>query len=384
MEMIDDTTIIPVELTKEVPVVSKDTKMSEVIPKVVSEGSVIVKDNERFIGIIDKKSLRKLELTINPSLTADKFIVKTSVISDSTTVMDSAVYLYKSHVIALPYIKDGSINSIFDRINLFKMLLSLKDFKDIEVSYVMSSPIVTIDSSKSLSDAKVKMDDENIDVLGVIYDDKFYGLITNDEMIENIIVKERSPGIVDEKYSPSNIRIKSYTNTSPITIDGKQNLSNAIRLMVENENKPIVVTSNSEPVGILTSTDILEYLVSNKKEILPKIIISGLDESTYIYEDEIQMEVEDFANKICKFKDLKIRYISLAIKKIKDKLYDVRVRLLSDEYGMFYINNTDYLLDKTVADALDKLEDQVKKSKGIKNDLGKDTINDDSDTDNEV
>ncbi len=363
MDSINDEIKIPEELAKEVPVSDYTARMSDLIPKISKFGAVIINKENETLGIIDKKSIEKIDLEIPKTLSAEKFVVRTPKVNNKTTLSDIITYFYKSHSIALPYEVNGKVNKIVDRIILFKVLLSRNDIKDIFIKDIMSTPMVAIDSKTDIAKAKKVMEEENVSTLGVLEDGKFYGIITSEDIINNVVIKERSPGIEGQKYSPSNIPVKDYVNINPIMIKENDNLQNSVRLMVENENKPLVVTSGNQPVGIVTSTDILEYLTSNKKDIYPNILISGLDESTYIYEDEILSEIKNFSYKISKIKDIGIRYISATIKRIGKSQYEVRLKLLSEKYGSLQVNYSDYRLERTLSEALEKLNDQIIKAK---------------------
>ncbi len=363
MDSINDEIKIPEELAKEVPVSDYTARMSDLIPKISKFGAVIINKENETLGIIDKKSIEKIDLEIPKTLSAEKFVVRTPKVNNKTTLSDIITYFYKSHSIALPYEVNGKVNKIVDRIILFKVLLSRNDIKDIFIKDIMSTPMVAIDSKTDIAKAKKVMEEENVSTLGVLEDGKFYGIITSEDIINNVVIKERSPGIEGQKYSPSNIPVKDYVNINPIMIKENDNLQNSVRLMVENENKPLVVTSGNQPVGIVTSTDILEYLTSNKKDIYPNILISGLDESNYIYEDEILSEIKNFSYKISKIKDIGIRYISATIKRIGKSQYEVRLKLLSEKYGSLQVNYSDYRLERTLSEALEKLNDQIIKAK---------------------
>jgi len=363
MDSINDEIKIPEELAKEVPVSDYTDKMSDLIPKISKFGAVIINKDDEVMGIIDKKAIEKIDLEIPRSLSAERFVVRTPKVNDQTALSDIIMYFYKSHSIALPYMVKGKVSKIIDRITLFKILLSRSDIKDVLVKDIMSTPMAVIDSKTDIAKAKKVMEDENMSTLGVLDDGKFYGIITSEDIINNVVIKERSPAIENNKYSPSNIPVKDYVNTNPVMIKESGSVQDSVRLMVENENKPIVVTSGSQPIGIVTSTDILEYLTSNKKEVSPSILISGLDESTYIYEDEILSEIKNFSYKISKIKDIGIRYISATIKRIGKSQYEVRMKLLSEKYGSLQVNYSDYRLERTLSEALEKLNDQILKAK---------------------
>ncbi len=365
-EAVNDNTKIPYDLSVEVPVFDINTDVSDIIQKVLKFGAVIVNKNDKFFGIVDKKSIKRVELNIPKNETLERFVVKVPKINSRNDVGLVATYFYRNHVIALPYENEGKIDHILDRKTFFKILLSLQDLKNADIKKIMSSPLTLIDSDSNLSKLKETLDNNNIDTVGVLYNSKFYGIITTDTVLENIVTKERSPGIEDEKYSPSNIIIKDYTNTNPITISEDKPLYEAVDLMVVHDNSPIVVTKENEPdepVGLITSTDILEYITSVNKHSTARVFVSGLDKSSYIYEDEIKEDIKNFLCKINKITDIGVDYISVSIKKIKTSQYNVRFRLITDKYGAIQVNYSDYLLDRTIEEGIKKLDTIVMKYK---------------------
>jgi CBS domain-containing protein len=352
------------ELVSDTVLLDYKTPVTKVMPLLEKYEAVVITRNGEYTGIIDSRSLSRQKGLNLKNSNALKYAEKTPQINDSTSIDDLIYYFYKTRRKALPYVRNGKIRGVLTRMTLLKILLSLQVLKGMKAEESMSSPVIAINSGASLSQAKAAMRENKVNRLLVIDEGRFMGLLTNHDLsLKYSVTGERLPEMKTKKYSPSNIRIMEVVERNPVTIDASSDLAEAARQMVERSISSVLVQSGGKPVGMLTVFDILESLVAKRQISERKVFISGLDNYTYEYEDDLRETLNTFVNKLEKMKNIKVNYITLHIKRIKTKSYELQARLSIDKYGTITMHIYGEKLDRALASLLSTLKNKVIKYK---------------------
>ena len=77
--------------------------------------------------------------------------------------------------------------------------------------------------------------------------------------------------------------------------------------------------------------------------------------------------VKEFLSKTEKIKGADINYISLRVRAIKSDQYEINIRASLRSFGTLQVHETDFLLDRTLAKALEKLKKEIIKLKEKRN-----------------
>jgi predicted transcriptional regulator len=121
----------------------------------------------------------------------------------------------------------------------------------VKVDALMSKNVITIKHDSLLKDAAKVFAEKKIRALPIIDDEgRIVGLITTSE-----IAKAYYEGNL-------NAKVGDYARRDVPTIDKEADLYDAMRLMTVNKIGRLIVVSGGKPVGIITRTDILQYLAS--------------------------------------------------------------------------------------------------------------------------
>ncbi len=360
--------VIPQELISKTEVFDSKTPITRIISSVDRYGAVVINKNSKYFGIIDNKAIHNFSggfrVGTRNNNNAEGFAIKAPVITNSNSVDEVLHDFYRVRTKALPYSTGYGIKGILKRFTLLKMLLSLGFLNDIPVSEVMTTPVIAIDANSNVSQARAVMRANKISRLVVVQKNRLFGIITNYDIAHNYLQRtERLPEMKTQIYNPSNIPLSSVANKNPIVIDYSKNLSDVSRIMIEKNISSLIVVRNARPIGILTVFDIFGSLVSRRRIEENQVFISGLDENTYEYEEEIRDALKAFMRKAEKIKGAKALYINLNIKKIKGDRYEMHSRLSMEKQGTIYINASDFTLEKTLNLLLNKLMKEVKKKK---------------------
>ncbi|MDQ3840018.1 MAG: CBS domain-containing protein [Thermoproteota archaeon] len=123
---------------------------------------------------------------------------------------------------------------------------------------LMTENIQIINTISSAQEASKKMRDKNVSSLLVMDGDKPTGIVTERDLVRKVCVSSIDSG---------KILIKDIMSTSPfITIDSRLPVETVADIMIQNNVRHLLVTSNNDLgkiVGIITPTDFIGYLKEN-------------------------------------------------------------------------------------------------------------------------
>lgn len=362
---------IPKELISKVPVFDSKVPITRVIPAIQKNEAVLINKQGAFYGVIDTRAIYKsgMRLKISKDMSAERFAVRTPKVFQSTSINDLISYFYKIQTKALPFVSEGKITGVIKRSTMLKMMLSLSLINDdVKAGSIMTSPILAIASDANLSQAKAAMEKNKVKRLVVLDNGKFSGLLTHSDMVMKYAsTNERAPEIRKNVYNPSNIPISSIYNKNTVVVDAGASIKDAIKLMIERGISSLVIMRHNAPVGILTVSDVLEYLISQRGIEENKILLSGFDEKTYQYMGEVRDSVKEFLSKTEKIRGADINYISIRVRSIKSDQYEINIRASLKSFGTLQVHETDFLLDRTIAKALEKLKKEIIRLKEKRN-----------------
>ncbi len=359
---------IPEGLISETEVFDSNAPITKLIPAVQKYDAVIVNKGSDYFGIVDSRILyRELQnLRMAKTQKAERFVVRVPRITDSTSIDDVVYYFHKARTRALPYSKDGKVRGILTRQTMLKVLLSEEKLKDLKVSDAMVSPLIGIELKSNVTQAKRVMRDNKINRLAVFDGDKFVGLVTNYDLLGNVATpQERLPQRKSYMYNPSNISLDNIMQPNPQSIDYSRSLNEAIRVLVERGISSLVVLKSNKPVGVLTELDVISRAMASGSggPAANKVIISGLDQDTLQYEDEIRDSLKSFVEKVERMSNMEVDYISVVVKKFKTNSYEIHARLSLGRNGIINTSITGHLFERTMRDLLDILAKDVRKMK---------------------
>ncbi len=229
----------------------------------------------------------------------------------------------------------------------------------------MNSPIIAIDSNSTLAQAKSVMENSRINRVIVVKDEKLYGMLTYFKLIKNYSsINERLPERKMRTYSQNDVLVADIAEKSPKVVSSEKSLSYAVRQLIEQDISSLIVTNNrSMPVGIISATDIIDNMVARRRIEENRIFISGLDSNMKEYESEILEEIKSFISKIEDMKGDRVEYANIHIRKIKQKIYDIQIRIGLQNGRVISSHVTDFILERTLNEALDVLKKNIIKDK---------------------
>ncbi|MDQ1281273.1 MAG: hypothetical protein QG670_2538 [Thermoproteota archaeon] len=128
------------------------------------------------------------------------------------------------------------------------------------VEDLMTKDVVTIDSSKTVFDAAVLMNEKEIADLIVVEDQIPVGIVTERDFVRRVVSKKM----------PLETKISEIMSKPLITIDSYYSIRDAARLMIEKKVRRLPILKDSKLVGILVASDFIRHL--SKKSITEEIL----------------------------------------------------------------------------------------------------------------
>jgi signal-transduction protein with cAMP-binding, CBS, and nucleotidyltransferase domain len=209
------------------------------------------------------------------------------------------------------------------------------------------------------------MREKNVNRLVVLEDSRFAGLLTNYDVAKKytMMTSDHLPEMKTEVYKPANVAIKSIMERNARSVEYNRPIAEAVRDMVENNISSLIVLKGGKPIGIMTVTDVFESILARQKTEPSKIFMSGFDDKTYQYEDEARESLKSFADSIERLSGIEVDYITLKVKSIRSKIYEMQVRVSLGKHGIISMNTTEYLFGDALNDIMTKLKNRIIKEK---------------------
>ena len=360
--------LVPKEFMSETTFYDYKDPMSDALSKVNKFGAVVVFKDGQYYGIVDDRSISSQGTTKIPvNYPVGKFAKPVPVITRSADIKKAIEMFYNSATKAIPFSDNNKIKGILKRTDILKTILSLHILSTYKASDVMSTPVIAIDQETSIEKAKYAMKDNSVNRLVVMDKGKLFGILTYRDIIQSSMqLKGRQP-----EFSPKgrpHSTAGELSQRSIYSVTDESTVDEVIREFIKNNVSSVLVTRKGKPVGMVTIRDILETIVKNSNVQKRNIVISGLSEGTREYEDDVTGALETFAEKVDKFRDVKVDYIAINIKEIKgvkSRQYELKARIGLEKGGTVSMSATGFNLERTLKELTNKLYKSIE----TKNDI---------------
>lgn len=356
--MVISSTRIKGNFVSKVVFVDYNASVLSAINLINTNGAVIVNKSKKSIGILDSRSLERdiQRLVIPKDMIVGKIARSVPFLNEKSSIFDAIRYMHSSQSKSLPYMYKGKIIGIVKRPTILAAILSLRLMKGVKANDIMTINLISIENGATISNAISLMKKHNINRLIVTDSSKNIGMISNHDIVFNAIPNIGRPHkFKTKKAKPSNIPVNEFRINNPLVIDYISGVDEVIRSMIKNSTSSIIITRNKKWIGIITISDIFEYLTLNNEPNI-NIHISGFDETTEEYRTSIQTYADNFINKTSKFNRVNVESLSLRFKRIKDNKYNVYARASVKGVGIIYMRMNGFYLERTVEKTLSKLK----------------------------
>lgn len=356
---------IPKEFVSGTEFFDSKSPLTKAIEKVSKYGAVVVLNGKDYFGIVDERSIQaKKNLDIGKRESISKFAKKAPVLDSSTSIDKAIIDFYESGSKALAYREEGKIKGIVHRNSLLKAMLSLHLISDYKVQEIMSTPILAINEDANLSQAKAAMDKNRVKRLIVMSKKGASGILTYKDIMK-YLMRSRRRVITPRSSVQPNISVGEASNRNIYSISKDASIDDAIRSFVKNKVSSLMVVGDSKPIGVVTVKDVFEVIAKESSSRENRITLSGLDSYTREYEEDIKENLSALMEKLNRFHKIQTTGVSANVKRLKDKNYEVKLRIFLTERGAVSISTAGYSMERVLNDAINKAYGIIRNRKEI-------------------
>jgi len=120
-----------------------------------------------------------------------------------------------------------------------------------KVSVLMTQPVLRIDEDSTIQKAMGIMSKERVGALLVTREGKDVGIVTEKDIISKIVAR---------KDDWEEAGVKDFMSIPIVTADKDMDVEDAVKIMVENGVRRVLVTDKREIVGIFSTGDVTKLV----------------------------------------------------------------------------------------------------------------------------
>ena len=122
-----------------------------------------------------------------------------------------------------------------------------------KVRDIIQKKVITIEKTKKAQDAAIILKDKEISFLVVVNDNKPIGIVSERDIVRKIVA--------DNKESQST-PLETIMSNNFKWVEPNASIESAVQKMLNNNIRRLVVLENDELAGVITQTDLTEFLRS--------------------------------------------------------------------------------------------------------------------------
>ncbi len=260
------TSVIDVAST-EFPIVDKNQTLVHAIRLMDKYGidRVVVIDDKKLVGIMTKKDLLdKLMAERTRRVSASRLHVSSFmsmnpiVITPDLTVNEAARIMIEKNISSLPILMDDEVKALLTKHDLAKIYL---DIDDLLVKEVMGPVAFIAQFGDRVIHVRQRFRDYDIEFAPVIdFEEKLVGTVSINEIADAYIEFHE---IIDERHRKEKrqrLYVEDIMKRAPATVTPDTPVSEAVKEILNENTRGIVVVEEKEIVGVLTITDLTKTL----------------------------------------------------------------------------------------------------------------------------
>jgi CBS domain-containing protein len=159
--------------------------------KLSRRGGLPILKKKKVIGMVSERDFVKyfdkvkFEKTVSEIMTKKPFFI-----SSSTSIFDGLKSIVNTHYRRLPVVEDNKLEGIVTAIDFLSYIKENKfEFEALDepINKIMRKDIYTVNAEVDISEAVIEMKQKNVGGLLVVKDKKLEGIITERDILEEIV-----------------------------------------------------------------------------------------------------------------------------------------------------------------------------------------------------
>ena len=318
-----------------------------------------------FFGYLTKKNITR-QSRIQPGSKVASLLQKVPTVMRNSSIDDIARALLSAKINTVPIEEDGKIIGVYRDIDVIRTTAEL--FKDKTVKDMMTPNPICVSPDTTAAKLIAISRTNNISRAPVVDENNYLlGIVSPHDMAELLIpsfpTKQTRGDRSAMQYTPLTAPIRDLMTEEVVSCKENELVLEAISKLYKNNHKTlIIINDENHPVGVLTTTDLLETVsIPPKTEGYYVRVIGDVDDEDM--EPIIEMGVDlvkKFASVIGSSGQLFIHAKSIPKKKFRGfVLYQIRLRISTNK-GHTYVSKAEgYGVFSAYVVALDRLEREI-------------------------
>ena len=345
-----------------------DDTLGDVLGKMKSNDvhELPVLERKKLAGVVTMRELMRRR-NLPPTTKVSTVLEIAPEITPDTALPEAAEKMISAGFRAVPVVKGKSLIGIVSRSDIVRALVDTRAVEGVAVREFMTPnpQCVAEDDTvehavqimRSLGERSVPVVDKNRHLKGVV------GLKDVVELFARPKVREHY-GERAGREEKVGLEVKGVMRYPPYTVGPDADVHHAAELMAKNHISSIIVTENDEPVGIITSQDLMQFLAGLRERQQLFVEIGGLEDDPKDTYDEIYDIVQKEMRRIAPL--VEPRTLAIHLQKYKPEgdrwKYSLRARFTT-AHRIYYAHHFDWDLHVALTGLLETLYKRIVKEK---------------------
>jgi len=353
-------------MSREVVTGAADESVSEILARMQAHEihQIPILEKKKLLGVVSMAAIARHQ-SAQPGSKAQHLVQKTPEVPPDMELAVAAETFLSSGSRTLPITEKGKLVGILSRSDVVRALSKCEDIDPMSVAEVMTPQPQCVSATETVAQARTVMAGLGERAVPVVdADRKLVGVVGLKDLADLFArPKEKfgRQGRASEK-DPVKVQIGSIMRP-PVAVRPDAKLSKALESMAESRISTIVIEENGEPVGILTTADVVEIAARFRERDGLLVQISGLEEQPDVY-DAMYAIIQKAMRRIGDI--VTPRILNLHVVQYKAEgdhsKWSIRARFAT-ERELYHFKHFDWDLFKTLDGLLGQIEAQIKREK---------------------
>lgn len=353
-------------MSRDVVTSTADEPISEILGLMRTHNihEIPILEGKKVVGVVSMAAIARHKSTL-PTSKARHLVRKAPEVQPTLELATAAETFLSSGSRTLPITDKGKLVGILSRSDVVRALAECEEIEGLSVAEVMTPQPQCVAANETVAQARTVMAGLGERAVPVVDGDrKLVGVVGLKDLADLFARPKENfgrQGRASEK-DPVNILIESIMKR-PVTVAPDAKLAKALQTMAEKRISTVIVEKDGEPVGIVTTSDVVEIAARFRERDGVLVQVSGLEEQPDVYDamyDIIQKSMRRIRD-IVTPRILNLHVVQYKADGDRSK-WSIRARFATDR-ELYHFKHFDWDLFKTLDGLLDQLEAHIKKEK---------------------
>jgi CBS domain-containing protein/ribosome-associated translation inhibitor RaiA len=355
-------------MTTELVTVAPDDTIGDALGKMKAHDvhELPILDRKKLVGVVTLRELMRRR-NLPPTAKVSTVVEVPPEVAPDTPLPEVAEKLISTGFRAIPVAKGKSLVGILSRTDLVRALVETRALEGVLVrDFMTPNPQAVAENDtvehavqimRSLGERSVPVVDKHRHLKGVLGMKDIVDLFARPKVREHY-------GEIAGREEKVQIEVQSVMRYPPFTVGPDADVHRAAELMAKNHISSVIVTEKDEPVGIITTQDLMQFLAGLREREQLFVEIGGLEDEPPEAYDEIYSVIQKEMRRIAEF--VEPRTLTIHFQKYKSEgdrfKYSLRARFTT-AHRVYHAHHFDWDLHSALKGLLEILGKRIQKEK---------------------